>query len=65
MAPSAPFTTTRPSRVLHWLFPSRRVVLAAVAVELAAFLLGLPLPLHIGVALAAHIGLAVVRLAPR
>ena len=35
-------TATRMGRVLHWLFPSRRAVVAIAAVEVAASLLGLP-----------------------
>jgi hypothetical protein len=45
--------------VLHWLFPSRRAILALAAVEIAASLVGLP-PLHAVVGLIAHLVLAVV-----
>jgi hypothetical protein len=55
MAPSASFTTTRRGRVLHWLFPSRRAMLAVAAVEVAASLVGLPLPLHALAGLLAHV----------
>ena len=60
MAPSASFTTTRRRRVLHWLFPSRRALLAVAAVEIAASLVGLPLPLHALAGLLAHLVLAVL-----
>lgn len=61
MAPCAASTTsTRMGRVLHFLFPSRRAVLAATAVEVAVSLVGLPLPLHLLVGLAGHLLLAVV-----
>ncbi len=60
MAPSASSTTTRRSRVLHWLFPSRRAILALAAVEIAASLVGLPLPLHAVAGLLAHLVLAVL-----
>jgi hypothetical protein len=59
MASSAASTTTRLGRVLHWLFPSRRAVLAAAAVEVAASLIGLPLPLHLLVGVAAHLALTI------
>lgn len=55
MAPSAPFTTTRPGRVLHWLFPSRRAVLVAAVVDVVAVLLGLPFPVHLAVSALAHL----------
>jgi hypothetical protein len=54
-------TATRMGRILHWLFPSRRVAVAVAAVEAAAGLLGLPLALHIVVGLAAHIVIAALR----
>lgn len=60
MAPSASFTTTRRHRVLHWLFPSRRAMLALAAVEIAASLVGLPPSLHAAAGLMAHLALAVL-----
>ena len=61
MAPSAAFITTRPGRVLHWLFPSRRAVLAVAVVDIVAVLLGFPLPVHIVAGLVAHVGLAFIQ----
>jgi hypothetical protein len=58
MAPSAPFTTTRLRRVLHWLFPSCRAAVAAAEVEAAASLLHLPLAVHVALALLAHLACA-------
>ena len=56
MAPSAASTTTtRRGRVLHLLFPSRRAVVAAAEVEIAASLMHLPLPLHVALGLLAHV----------
>ncbi len=60
MAPSAASTTpTRLGRVLHWLFPSRRVAVAVAALEVVLFLLGLPLLLHLVVCVALHLVLSV------
>jgi hypothetical protein len=61
MAPRAASTTaTRRGRVLRLIFPSRRAVFAAVVVEVAASLVGLPLPLHVIVALVTHVVIALV-----
>jgi hypothetical protein len=55
MAPYAASTaSTRLGRVLHWLFPSRRAVLAAAALDIAVLLLGLPVPFHLATAIAFH-----------
>ena len=58
MAPSASSITTRRGRILHWLFPSRHAMLAVAAVEVAAFLVALPLALHLLVGVAAHLVLS-------
>jgi hypothetical protein len=56
MAPCATsITTTQLGRVLHWLFPSRRVVVAATVVEVAVSLLRFPLPVHVVLAAIAHV----------
>jgi hypothetical protein len=56
MAPSAAsITTTRRGRVLHLLLPSRRAVVAAAEVEIAASLMHLPLPLHLALGVLAHV----------
>ncbi len=61
MAPSAASTTTtRRSRAVHLLFPSRRAVVAAAEVEIALSLLHLPLPLHVVLGLLAHVVLVFV-----
>jgi hypothetical protein len=55
MAPRASFTTTRRPGVLHWLFPfAPSDPLPPRAVEVAASLVGFPLPLHAAVRLLAH-----------
>ncbi len=51
-------TATWMGRVLDWLFPSRRAVAVAAAVEVAASLVGLPLPAHVLVELLTHLLLA-------
>jgi hypothetical protein len=59
MVPCADSTaSTRLVWVLHRLFPSRRVVVAATAVEVVAGLLGVPLPVHVLVGLLTHLVLA-------
>lgn len=45
-------------RIFHRLFPSRRRLIAETAISIAAFLLQLPLAVHVLVAIAAH---AVIR----
>jgi hypothetical protein len=42
----------RTGRLIHALFPSRRKAGFILAVDIAAWLLGLPLPVHLIVALA-------------
>jgi hypothetical protein len=59
MAPSAS-STTRRSRVVHWLFLSRRAVFAVAAVDVAVSLAGLPLPLHAAAGLGAHLVVTVL-----
>ncbi len=44
----------RVDRVFHRLFPSRRRLIAELAIEIAALLLALPLAVHVLVAIAAH-----------
>jgi hypothetical protein len=61
MAPSAASITTRLGGVLHRFAPTRRGLVAAAAVEVAVSLLGLPLPLHVLVGVAAHAALALTR----
>jgi hypothetical protein len=61
MAPSAASTTTRLSRVLHRCLSTRRALVAAAMVEVAVSLLGLPLPLHLLLGVAAHALLALTR----
>jgi len=66
MAPSAaPSTTSRLSRILRLLFPSRRAVAAAVVVEVIAALSGLPVPMHAVVAVATHLVLVAAGLVRR
>ncbi len=56
MATGAPSTPTREGiAVLHWLFPSRRAGLLVLAVEVSAWLIGLPLPVHLLVSIAVHV----------
>ena len=53
-------TTTRLGRLAHWVFPSRQSVALAAAVEGAAMLLGLPLPLHALIGVLAHVVIALL-----
>ena len=56
MAPCAASNTpTRLGRALHWLFPSRRAVVAVAVVEVAASLLGLPPLAHLAAGLVLHV----------
>jgi hypothetical protein len=56
MAPSATnhHSPGRVGRVVHWLLPSRRRLIAEVAIEVAALISGLPLAIHVLVAVVAH-----------
>ena len=60
MAITASPTSTRRrlARVQHFVFPSRLGFASALAIELLATLLGLPLPAHLVVGLAVHTVLA-------
>lgn len=56
MAPRInPTAQKQVGRVLLWLFPSRLAVVATGAVEIAAFLPGLPLLAHVAVGLTVHV----------
>ena len=62
MAPAASHRRIpgRTGRVLHWVFPSRRRTLIALAVEVAAVLLKLPLLAHVMAAVVTHLSVALV-----
>jgi hypothetical protein len=47
-------TPGRMARVSQWLLPSRREGAFTLAVDVAAWFLGVPLPVHIVLALAMH-----------
>ncbi len=60
MASKATSYKGRAARLTRRLFPSRYAALGLATVEVAAFVIYLPMPLHVAAAMAAHVAVALV-----